>query len=41
MKFANARPTVEKVETKITPAPRFTGKATTTVAFSESGEYIL
>lgn len=41
VKFANARPTVEKVETKITPPPPFIGKATTTVTFSEPGEYIL
>jgi len=39
--FANSKPTVEKTETKLTPAPVFTGKATTTAAFGEPGEYVL
>ena len=39
--FANERPTVEKTESKETPAPAFSGKATTTVTFSEPGEYVL
>ena len=39
--FANERPTVEKTESKVTPAPAFSGKATTTVTFSEPGEYVL
>lgn len=39
--FANNKPTVEKIEGKLTPAPVFTGKATTTATFSEAGDYIL
>jgi hypothetical protein len=39
--FANNRPPVEKTETKLTPAPEFVGKATTTAEFSEPGEYVL
>ncbi|MFY9573586.1 MAG: hypothetical protein WAV20_19485 [Blastocatellia bacterium] len=39
--FANNKPTVEKTETKVTPLPAFTGKATTTATFSEPGEYVL
>lgn len=39
--FANNKPTVEKMESKLSPAPVFTGKATTTATFSEAGDYIL
>jgi hypothetical protein len=39
--FANNKPTVEKQESKVTPAPVFSGKATTTATFSEPGEYLL
>ncbi len=39
--LANNRPTVEKTESKVTPAPAFSGKATTTATFSEPGEYVL
>ncbi|HSB11508.1 MAG TPA: hypothetical protein VLM38_18615 [Blastocatellia bacterium] len=39
--FANIRPTVEKTESKVTPAPAFIGKATTTATFSEPGQYVL
>ena len=39
--FADNKPTVEKIESKVTPAPVFSGKATTTVTFSEPGEYVL
>lgn len=39
--FANNKPTVEKIESKLTPNPVFTGKATTTATFSEAGDYIL
>lgn len=39
--FANNKPPVEKIESKLTPAPVFTGKATTTATFSEAGDYIL
>ena len=37
--FANAKPAVEKIEGKTTAA--FNGRSTTTVKFSEPGEYIL
>ena len=39
--FANNRPTVEKTESTVTPAPPFSGKATTTASFSEPGDYVL
>jgi len=39
--FANSKPAVEKVEGKVTPAPAFIGKATTTATFGEPGEYVL
>jgi hypothetical protein len=39
--FVNNRPTVEKTESKVTPAPAASGKATTTATFSEPGEYVL
>lgn len=39
--FANAKPTVEKEESKVMPAPAFSGKAITTATFSEPGEYVL
>jgi hypothetical protein len=39
--FANSRPPVEKVESKLQPAPAFSGKATTSATFSEPGEYVL
>ena len=40
MKFASDRPQVVKVERPGSTAP-FNGKATTTVTFSEPGDYIL
>lgn len=39
--FANNKPTVEKIESKVTPALAFSGKATTTASFGEPGEYVL
>jgi len=39
--FSNNKPAVEKAESKVTPAPAFSGKATTTATFSEPGEYVL
>jgi hypothetical protein len=39
--FASERPAVEKTEFKAPPPATFTGKATTTVTFSEPGEYVL
>jgi hypothetical protein len=39
--FATSKPAVEKVESTATPALPFSGKATTTVTFSEPGEYVL
>lgn len=39
--FANNKPTVDKIESKLTPTPVFTGKATTTATFGEPGEYVL
>jgi hypothetical protein len=43
VKFANNKPAVEKGpgKWKVTPAPVFSGKATTTAMFSEPGEYVL
>ena len=43
VKFTNNKPAVEKAEGKwkTTPAPVFSGKATTTATFSEPGEYVL
>ncbi len=43
VKFANPKPAVEKADGKwkTTPAPVFSGKATTTATFSEPGEYVL
>lgn len=39
--FASVRPAVEKTESKVTPAPAFSGRVTTTATFSEPGEYVL
>lgn len=39
--FANNKPTVDKIESTVTPAPVFIGKATTTATFSEPGDYVL
>jgi hypothetical protein len=39
--FSNPRPAAEKTPSKATPAPVFSGKATTTATFSEPGEYVL
>jgi len=39
--FANNKPTVEKIESSLMPAPVFSGKATTAATFSEGGDYIL
>lgn len=39
--FADNRPALEKIESKVTPAPAFSGRATTTATFSEPGEYLL
>jgi hypothetical protein len=39
--FADNRPTLEKIESKVTPAPAFSGRATTTATFGEPGEYLL
>jgi hypothetical protein len=39
--FADKRPTLEKIESKVTPAHAFSGRATTTATFSEPGEYLL
>jgi hypothetical protein len=39
--FADNRPALEKIEGKVTPAPAFSGRATTTATFSEPGEYVL
>jgi hypothetical protein len=39
--FADNRPALEKIESKGTPAPTFSGRATTTATFSEPGEYLL
>jgi hypothetical protein len=39
--FASARPAVEKAEFQAPPSAAFTGKAATTVTFSEPGEYVL
>jgi hypothetical protein len=39
--FADNRPPLEKIESKVTPALTFSGKATTTATFSEPGEYLL
>jgi hypothetical protein len=39
--FGSARPPVEKSERKDANAPPFSGKATTTVTFSEPGQYVL
>jgi hypothetical protein len=43
VKFANNKPAVEKGpgKWKVTPAPVFSGKATTIATFSEPGEYVL
>jgi hypothetical protein len=41
VRFANARPAVEKAEFEAPPSTKFTGKAHTSAAFSEPGEYIL
>ena len=41
VKFDNSRPVVEKTDDEMPPKAVFTGKATTTVTFSEPGEYIL
>jgi hypothetical protein len=39
--FADNRPALEKIESKMTPAPAFSVRATTTATFSEPGEYLL
>ena len=39
--FANNKPGPEKIESKVTPAPAVSGRATTTATFSEPGEYLL
>jgi hypothetical protein len=39
--FADNSPALEKIESKVTPAPAFSGRATTTATFSEPGEYLL
>jgi hypothetical protein len=39
--FANNTPAVEKIESKVTPAPAVSGRATMTATFSEPGEYLL
>jgi hypothetical protein len=39
--FANSKPIVDKIESTVTPAPVFIGKATTTATFSEPGDYVL
>jgi hypothetical protein len=39
--FQETRPVVDKVEGKLPPKATFGGKATTTVTFSEPGEYVL
>lgn len=39
--FANNTPAPEKIESKVTPAPAVSGRATTTATFSEPGEYLL
>jgi hypothetical protein len=39
--FATSKPAVEKTESTVTPAPPFSGKATTTATFGEPGEYVL
>jgi hypothetical protein len=39
--FADNRLALEKIESKVTPAPAFSGRATTTATFSEPGEYVL
>jgi len=41
VKFANSRPVVEKTDNKMPPKATFVGKATTTVTFSEPGDYML
>jgi hypothetical protein len=41
VKFANAKPPVEKADGKWKTAQVFSGKATTTATFSEPGEYVL
>ncbi len=39
--FTNPRPAVEKADFKAPPSATFAGKAQTSAAFSEPGEYIL
>jgi hypothetical protein len=39
--FANERPVVEKAQFTAPPSAKFSGKAMTTAAFSEPGDYIL
>jgi hypothetical protein len=39
--FAENTPAPEKIVSKVTPAPAVSGRATTTVTFSEPGEYML
>jgi hypothetical protein len=39
--FAESKPAVEKTASRVTPAPAFSGMATTTATFSEQGEYVL
>jgi hypothetical protein len=39
--FADNTPAPGKIESKVTPAPAVSGRATTTATFSEPGEYVL
>jgi hypothetical protein len=41
VKFENAKPKVEKTEFKAPPNTAYTGKASTSVTFSEPGDYLL
>jgi len=41
VKFANSKPAVEKADGKWKTTPAISGRATTTVTFSEPGEYVL
>jgi hypothetical protein len=39
--FADNRPTPEKIDSKVSPAPAFSGRTTMTATFSKPGEYVL
>ena len=41
VKFANARPKVDKAEFKPPPGATYSGKGATTATFTEPGEYLL